>query len=119
VGKRDRRKQSVTALDTVVTSWTLCSIPDIRRALHEIRRVLAADGRLLFVEHGRSSETRVAAWQDRLTPLWKQIGGGCHLNPPIGELVEKSGFLIERLDTGYMTGPKLMTFMYEGVACPA
>jgi ubiquinone/menaquinone biosynthesis C-methylase UbiE len=107
------------SVDTVVTSWTLCSIPDITRALHEIRRVLAADGRLLFVEHGRSPDTGVAAWQDRLTPVWKQIGGGCHLNRPIGELVEKSGFLIERLDTGYMTGPKLMTFMYEGVARPA
>ena len=107
------------SVDTVVTSWTLCSIPDITRALHEIRRVLTADGRLLFVEHGRSPDTGVAAWQDRLTPVWKRIGGGCHLNRPIGQLVEKSGFRIERLDTGYMTGAKLMTFMYEGVARPA
>jgi ubiquinone/menaquinone biosynthesis C-methylase UbiE len=106
------------SVDTVVTSWTLCSIPDIARALHEVRRVLTADGRLLFVEHGRSPDTRVAGWQDRLTPVWKQIGGGCHLNRPIGQLIEKSGFRIEHLHTGYMTGPKLMTFMYEGVARP-
>jgi ubiquinone/menaquinone biosynthesis C-methylase UbiE len=107
------------SVDTVVTSWTLCSIPDVTRALKEIRRVLTVEGRLLFVEHGRSPDTRVAAWQDRLTPVWKQIGGGCHLNRPIGQLFDRSGFRIEQLHTGYMTGPKLMTFMYEGMARPA
>lgn len=106
------------SVDTVVTSWTLCSIPDIAQALHEVRRVLKADGRLLFVEHGRSPDDRVAGWQDRLTPVWKRIGGGCHLNRPMGRLIQKSGFRIEQLHTGYMTGPKMMTFMYEGVARP-
>jgi hypothetical protein len=60
----------------------------------------------------------VARWQDRLTPLWRRIGGGCHLNRPIGRLVEEAGFRIERLETGYMTGPRLMTFIYEGLARP-
>lgn len=106
------------SVDTAVTSWTLCSIPDIARALHEVRRVLRADGRLLFVEHGRSPDTKVAGWQDRLTPVWKEFAGGCHLNRPMGQLIEHSGFRIEQLHTGYMTGPRLMTFMYEGVARP-
>ncbi|KAB2916382.1 MAG: class I SAM-dependent methyltransferase [Hyphomicrobiaceae bacterium] len=104
--------------DTVVTTWTLCSIPNASAALAEMRRVLVPTGRLLFVEHGRSPEARVCWWQDRLTPLWKRIGGGCHLNRAIAELIAGAGFRIERLDTGYMKGPKPMTFMYEGSARP-
>jgi ubiquinone/menaquinone biosynthesis C-methylase UbiE len=104
------------SVDTVVTTWTLCSIPDVTRALGEMRRVLRPDGRLLFVEHGRSPERNIARWQDRLTPLWKRIGGGCHLNRPIGQLLEGAGFRIEQMNTGYMKGPKPMTFMYEGRA---
>jgi ubiquinone/menaquinone biosynthesis C-methylase UbiE len=103
-------------VDTVVTTWTLCSIPDIAQALSEMRRVLRPAGRLLFVEHGRSPEPRIRRWQDRLTPLWRRIGGGCHLNRPIGELIEAAGFRVERMDTGYMKGPRPMTFMYEGSA---
>ena len=106
------------SIDTVVTTWTLCTIPDVRRALREARRVLRPDGRLLFVEHGRSPDPRVRRWQDRLTPVRKRIGGGCHLNRPIGLLLEESGFRIEHMDTGYMKGPRPMTFMYEGSARP-
>jgi ubiquinone/menaquinone biosynthesis C-methylase UbiE len=106
------------SVDTVLTSWTLCSIPDVARALREARRVLTVGGRLLFAEHGRSPDTGVARWQDRLTPVWKRISGGCHLNRPIDRLVEEAGFRIERLEKGYMTGPRLMTFMYEGLARP-
>ncbi len=104
------------SIDTVVSTWTLCSIPDVTRALTEIRRVLKTDGRLLFAEHGRSPEPRVVRWQNRLTPLWRRIGGGCHLNRPIDQLVRASGFGVEQLHTGYMAGPKPMTFMYEGIA---
>ena len=104
------------SVDTVVSTWTLCTIPDVTRALTEMRRVLKPDGRLLFAEHGRSPEPRVVRWQDRLTPLWKQIGGGCHLNRPIEQLIREAGFRVEQLQTGYMKGPKPMTFMYEGVA---
>lgn len=106
------------SVDTVVTTWTLCTIPDATRALGEMRRVLKPSGRMLFVEHGRSPDPSIRRWQDRLTPLWKHIGGGCHLNRAIAELIAGSGFRIERLDTGYMNGPKPMTFMYEGCARP-
>jgi ubiquinone/menaquinone biosynthesis C-methylase UbiE len=106
------------SIDTVVTTWTLCTIPDASRALHEMRRVLKPGGRLLFVEHGRASDSNVIWWQDRLNPIWKGIGGGCNLNRAIGSLIEGAGFQFERLQTGYMRGPKPMTFMYEGSARP-
>lgn len=106
------------SVDTVVSTWTLCTIPDVARALAEMRRVLKPEGRLLFAEHGRSSERQVVRWQNRLTPIWKRIGGGCHLNRPIEQLICEAGFRVEALQTGYMKGPKPMTFMYEGVARP-
>ena len=106
------------SIDTVVTTWTLCSIPNVTRALSEVRRVLKPDGVLLFVEHGRSPDARVGRWQDWLTPIWKRIGGGCHLNRPIRTLVEGAGFRIEQIETGYAEGPKPMTFMSEGRARP-
>ncbi len=106
------------SVDTVVTTWTLCTIPDVVAALGEMRRVLKPSGELLFVEHGRSPDARVRRWQDRLTPVWRRLGGGCHLNRPIRELLEGSGFRLERIETGYMKGPKPMAFMYEGCARP-
>jgi ubiquinone/menaquinone biosynthesis C-methylase UbiE len=106
------------SIDTVVTTWTLCSIPDADRALREMHRVLKPAGRLLFVEHGRAPDPNVVWWQDRLTPIWKRLGGGCHLNRAIGSLIEGAGFQFERLETGYMRGPKPMAFMYEGSARP-
>jgi ubiquinone/menaquinone biosynthesis C-methylase UbiE len=106
------------SIDTVVTTWTLCSIPDVARALQQMRRVLKPGGRLLFVEHGLAPQPGVRRWQDHLTPLWKRIGGGCHLNRPIAVLIEDAGFAMERLTTGYMRGPKPMTYMYEGSARP-
>jgi ubiquinone/menaquinone biosynthesis C-methylase UbiE len=104
------------SVDTVVTTWTLCTIPDADNALRQMRRVLKPGGRLLFVEHGRAPDPKVVWWQDRLTPIWKRIGGGCHLNRPISSLIEGAGFRLERLKTSYMPGPKPMTFMYEGSA---
>jgi ubiquinone/menaquinone biosynthesis C-methylase UbiE len=106
------------SIDTVVTTWTLCTIPDVRRALEEMRRVLKPEGCLLFVEHGRSPDAGVRRWQDRLNPIWKPVAGGCHLNRPIRELIEGSGFRIEQMDTGYGQGPRPMTFMFEGLARP-
>jgi ubiquinone/menaquinone biosynthesis C-methylase UbiE len=106
------------SVDTVVTTWTLCSIPDAPRALRDMRRVLRPGGRLLFVEHGLAPDPNVIWWQDRLTPAWKRLGGGCHLNRAIGTLIEGAGFQFDRLETGYMRGPKPMTFMYEGSARP-
>jgi ubiquinone/menaquinone biosynthesis C-methylase UbiE len=104
------------SVDTVVTTWTLCSIPDAPRSLSEMRRVLKPDGRLLFVEHGRAPDAGVRWWQDHLNPAWKRLGGGCHLNRAIGTLIEGAGFQFERIETGYMRGPRPMSFMYEGSA---
>lgn len=105
-------------VDTVVTTWTLCSIGQVQRALGEMRRVLKPEGRFLFVEHGAAPDPTVRRWQDRLTPAWKRLAGGCHLNRPIGQLIEEAGFRIEHLENGYMPGPKPLTYMYEGAARP-
>jgi ubiquinone/menaquinone biosynthesis C-methylase UbiE len=106
------------SVDTVVTTWTLCSIPQAGAALAEMRRVLRPGGKLLFVEHGLAPDEAVRWWQDRLTPVWRHIGGGCHLNRPIRSMIEAAGFHIDRIETGYIPGPKPMTFMYEGSARP-
>ena len=106
------------AVDTVLTTWTLCTIPHVDIALAEVRRVLKPSGRLLFVEHGVAPDRGVRKWQDRLTPIWSCVSGGCHLNRPIRTLVETSGFRFDRLETGYMPGPKAMAFIYEGSARP-
>ncbi|MDX0509838.1 methyltransferase domain-containing protein [Sinorhizobium medicae] len=106
------------SIDTVVTTWTLCTIPGAAAALTEMRRVLRPQGKLLFVEHGLSPDLGVRWWQDRLTPIWGRISGGCHLNRPIRSIIENGGFRIDRIETGYMQGPKPMTFMYEGSARP-
>jgi ubiquinone/menaquinone biosynthesis C-methylase UbiE len=107
-----------SSFDTVVTTWVLCSIPDVAKALAEMRRVLKPHGWFLFVEHGLSPDQRVRNWQERLNPLWKKIAGGCNLNRPIADLIEAAGFRVSRLNAGYMPGPKPMTFMYEGSARP-
>jgi ubiquinone/menaquinone biosynthesis C-methylase UbiE len=107
-----------SSIDTVVMTWTLCSIPNPAAALKQTRRVLKAQGELIFVEHGRASEAKVATWQDRLTPLWKRIGGGCHLNRKIDALIGEAGFQISSLKTFYLPGPRLMTYTYQGVAQP-
>jgi ubiquinone/menaquinone biosynthesis C-methylase UbiE len=106
------------SVDTVVTTWTLCSIPRAAAALAEMRRVLRPGGKLLFVEHGIAPDEGVRRWQDRLTPAWQCICGGCHLNRPIRSMIEGAGFRIDRIETGYIPGPKPMTFMYEGSARP-
>jgi len=104
------------SIDTVVLTWTLCSIRDPQRALREMKRVLKAGGRLIFIEHGRAPDPGVARWQDRLTPLWKPIGGGCHLNRRIDQCLAESEFQIGELRTCYLPGPRAMTYTYQGVA---
>ena len=106
------------SVDTVVTTWTLCSIPHAATALADIKRVLRPGGRLLFVEHGLAPDDGVRRWQDRLTPVWRRCAGGCHLNRPIRSMIEGAGFRIDRIETGYIPGPRPMTFMYEGSARP-
>jgi ubiquinone/menaquinone biosynthesis C-methylase UbiE len=104
------------SIDTVVSTWTLCSIPDVRAALREIRRVMNRGGRFIFIEHGRAPDARVRAWQDRLTPVWARISAGCHLNRPIDVLIEEAGFSLLTLDREYTSGPKPMAYLYKGVA---
>lgn len=102
--------------DTIVMTFTLCSIGDPLPALREMRRVLSDDGRLLFCEHGLAPEPGVQRWQHRLTPWWKPLAGGCHLDRDIPALIREAGFSIEQLETGYIKGPRPMTFLYEGFA---
>ena len=104
--------------DTAVMTWTLCSIPDPAAALGEIRRVLVPGGRLLLIEHGRAPDARVRAWQDRLTPAWRHLAGGCHLNRPIADLVVAAGFRFVKLEQSYGTGPRAFSYLYRGVAEP-
>jgi SAM-dependent methyltransferase len=106
------------SVDTIVTTWTMCSIPHADTALAEIRRVLRPGGKLLFAEHGLAPDAGVRRWQDRLTPAWRCIAGGCHLNRPISLMIEGAGFRIDRIETGYIPGPRPMTYMYEGSARP-
>ena len=93
------------AFDTLVMTWTLCSIPNPSAALGEMGRVLKPGGRLLLVEHGLSPEPRIIRWQHRLTPYWKRIGGGCHLDRKMDDLIRAAGFRVDTLETGYMKGP--------------
>lgn len=106
------------SIDTIVMTWTLCSIPNAPQALAQMRRVLKTHGRLFFIEHGRAPDPGVVAWQDRLTPIWKKIGGGCHLNRKIDELIASAGFQIGELKTDYLPGPRPMTYIYQGFAEP-
>lgn len=107
------------SFDTVVMTFTMCSIPEVGAALLEIRRVLKPEGELLFAEHGRAPDPDVMRWQDRLTPVWKRIGGGCHLNRKVDDLVQSAGFRIERLNAAYQKfAPRPFSFFYEGSARP-
>lgn len=104
------------SIDTVVSTWSLCTIPDAQRALWEARRALKPDGCFIFVEHGRSTDAAVVAWQNRLNPVWNRIAGGCNLNRKIVELIEGAGFRVTELKTEYLPGPRPMTYTYQGLA---
>lgn len=104
------------SIDTIVMTWTLCSIPNAERALQQMKRVLKTNGQLLFLEHGRSPDSGVVTWQDRLTPLWTRITGGCHLNRKVDELITDAGFQITELKNFYLPGPRPMTYTYQGFA---
>ena len=104
------------SVDSVVMTWTLCSISDPLKALREIRRVLKPGGALLFVEHGLSPEAAVARWQRRLTPTWRHIAGGCHLDRKMDDLIRSASFELTALRTEYARGPRPMTYMYQGAA---
>ncbi len=105
--------------DSVVCTWTMCSIPNPYRAVEEMRRVLKPGGKLIFVEHGRSDDPKIAKWQRRIEPVWKVIGGGCHLTRRADELVEGAGFQLTSWESGYEPGPKVAAFMMHGLATKA
>lgn len=104
------------SFDCVVSTFTLCTIPDADMALAEVRRVLAPGGRLLFLEHGAAPDEHVRRWQQRLTPAWKSLAGGCHLNREVPVLLEAAGFKINRLEQGYQRGPRFLTYLSSGIA---
>ncbi|OYT97372.1 MAG: SAM-dependent methyltransferase [Pseudomonas sp. PGPPP3] len=105
------------SFDSIVCTFTLCTIPDAMAALQEMRRVLKPGGKLLFSEHGLAPDLPVVRWQHRLTPLWKPFSGGCHLNRDIPALIEAGGFSIGQLDSSYLKGPRPMTWVSRGWAC--
>jgi len=106
------------SFDTVVTTWTLCSVSDPAQALAEMRRVLRPGGELIFIEHGRSPDRPVAGWQHRLTPLWRRLAGGCNLDRRIDDLIAAAGFSLTELDAGYGQGPRVLAYLYRGRAVP-
>ena len=104
------------SFDTALSTWTMCSIPDIDAALRELRRVLKPGGRLHFVEHGLAPDENVRRWQHRLEPMQKRLFGGCHLTRPIVDLVGRAGFAIAEVDVFYERGPKVLGANSRGVA---
>ena len=102
--------------DTALSTFSLCTIPDVDAALGEVRRVLRPGGALHFLEHGRSPDASVARWQDRLQPIQYRLAGGCHLDRPIADLVERSGLVVEELETFYAVGPKPLAYLFLGRA---
>ncbi|HJP36346.1 MAG TPA: class I SAM-dependent methyltransferase [Gammaproteobacteria bacterium] len=107
------------AADTVLLTYTLCTIPDWQRALEQMRRVLKPGGRLIFCEHGRAPDPAVRRWQERLNPVWNALGGGCNLNRPIPTLIDRGGFNIQEIEAQYRPGPKFASFQYWGTATGA
>lgn len=105
------------SFDTVVSTWTLCSIEHVERALFEVCRVLRPAGRFVFLEHGLSHEPAEQRWQHYLNPLQKVIGDGCHLDRDIRALVEQAGFSSVEIENFYLDRtPRLVGYMYKGVA---
>ena len=102
--------------DTVLVTYTLCTIPDPLAALREMRRVLKPDGRLIFCEHGLARDASVRNWQRRLTPSWSRMAGGCHLDRDIPGLLQQAGFRFVDLQTAYLPGPRPFTYNFWGVA---
>jgi SAM-dependent methyltransferase len=105
--------------DTVLVTFTLCSLPDVQRALREMARVLKQGGELVFCEHGLAPDENVRRWQNRLNPIWKAFGGGCNLNRPIPSLLEQGGFRLREMSSMYIPGWRPASFNYWGRASGA
>lgn len=105
------------SVDTVLLTFTLCTIPDASAALAQMRRVLKPDGTLLFLEHGLAPDHRVEIWQHRINPVWRRFAGGCNLDRPISRLLEQAGFQVDELNNLYIPkSPKIASYIYQGRA---
>ncbi len=105
------------SVDTVLLTYTLCTIPDWQTALRQMHRVLKPEGKLLFCEHGLAPDSNVRNWQDRLNPIWKRVAGGCNMNRPIGNQIEQGGFNIEEIETAYEeNSPRVLGYTFIGQA---
>jgi SAM-dependent methyltransferase len=107
------------SIDTALSTYALCTIPDVRAALLEVRRVLRPGGRLSFLEHGVAPEPSVQRWQRRIRPLHSRLAGGCQLERPIEELIRDAGFTLAEIERGYGSGPRVSSYTYRGQAVPA
>lgn len=107
------------SIDTVLVTYTLCTIPDPVAALRDMRRVLRPGGTLVFCEHGIAPDESVQKWQGRMNPIWRRLGGGCHLNRPIPELLATGGFEVRSMETMYLPGWRPASFNFWGTAAPA
>ena len=104
-------------VDSVLVTYTLCTIPDALSASKEMRRVLKPDGKMIFCEHGLAPDASVAKWQTRIDPYWEKIAGGCHLNRDIPQLIHSAGFNIQSMEQMYLPStPKFAGYNYWGVA---
>lgn len=108
-----------STIDSIVITYTMCTIPDVHAALLEMNRVLKPGARLYFSEHGAAPDASVRRWQDRLNPLWGRVAGGCNINREVPSLLKDAGFRIEQIETLYLPGPKPLTYTYWGNASKA
>lgn len=104
--------------DSILITYTLCTIPEVNIAMDELRRVLKKNGKLLFCEHGKAPDQSILKWQNRLNPVWKKFGGGCNLNRDIPGLIDSNGFKIDKIESMYIPGWKPASFNYWGTATP-
>lgn len=105
------------SVDTVLLTFTLCTIPDTRKALEQMRRVLKPGGKLLFCEHGQAADQGVLGWQNRLNPVWSKLAGGCQLNRKMDQLITGAGFDIKQMETFYVPKtPRFAGYIYTGEA---
>ena len=105
------------SVDTVLITYTMCSIPEVEEAIKEIRRVIKPEGVMIFCEHGKAPDAKTLKWQERINPYWKKISGGCNINRDIPNLIKSAGFSITQLETMYLPGtPKILGYNYWGFA---